>query len=176
MSIEHVSRFGHRQCRTPLHSSKGRCFTSPVIVAHYRIRSPHGSPEFIPSPSALPPRTPANYPTSVTPVTLFKIFLVAFGTFARVHSCRASAILRLRPLHQTGAQTGRLRKPIQLRPTLHIYPFVVSDGRADVRRIDSGAGFSNVQSDRTETAPCSLHGAHGFHGECTPWELDTQEP
>ena len=73
---------------------------SPVIVARYHIRSPHGSLEFIPSPSALPPRTPANYPTSVTPVTLFKIFLVAFGTFARTHSCRASATLRLRPLHQ----------------------------------------------------------------------------
>ena len=114
-------------------SSRGRCFTSRVITSS----DPHTARQsslhpLLPLPLAhrqitLPPSHRLRcLESSWWPLELSLAYI----------AIKSSATLHLRPLHQTGAPTSHLR-PIQFRPTPHIYRIAVSHGRADVRRIDS---------------------------------------
>jgi len=123
---------------TLLYSSRGRCFTSRVIVAHSITSSgPH-----IARQSSFHPLLPfllAHRQITLPPSRRLRCSESSWSplelSFAHI-AIKSSATLPLRPLHQTGAPTGHFR-PIQLRSTPHIYRFAVSYGRADVRRIDS---------------------------------------
>ena len=67
------------------------CALELLTIAHYHVlRSPHDSSELISSPFCPSSSHTGELPyLSVTPVTLFGIFLMAFGTFVRLHSYRA---------------------------------------------------------------------------------------